>query len=243
MGRRFRTCPSLAQPAAEVEPLWRRLLAELLGSGLLAAIVIGSGIAAQTLSPRDTGLQLLQNAVVTAAGLYVLIVVFGQVSGAHLNPIVTAADLVLHRTRARVAAAYMLAQVAGCCLGALLANAMFARPVVELSRRHRMTGAHWLAEVVATAGLLVVIFGLSKTETRHLSPAATACYVGAAYFFTSSTSFANPAITAGRMLSNTFAGIAPSSAPGFISAQIVGGGVGLGLLVLLFPHLTGRARA
>ena len=226
-----------------MEPLWRRLLAELLGSGLLAAVVIGSGIAAQTLSPRDVGLELFENAAVTAAGLYVLIVVLGPVSGAHLNPVVTLADLVLHRTSAATAVAYAAAQVAGCCLGALLANAMFSRPLFEISRRHRMTGAHWLAELVATAGLLLVIFGLSKTETRHLTPAAIACYIGAAYFFTSSTSFANPAITVGRMLSNTFAGIAPSSAPGYIAAQVVGGAVGVGLLVLLFPHLTRRPHA
>lgn len=213
------------------------MLAELLGSGLLATVVIGSGIAAQTLSPHDTGLELLENAAVTAAGLYVLISLLGPVSGAHLNPVVTAAELVLRKTTAAAAGAYLLAQVAGCCLGALLADAMFSRPVLEVSTHHRASGAHLAAEVVATAGLLLVIFGLARSETQQRTPAAVACYIGAAYFFTSSTSFANPAITVGRTLSDTFAGIAPASVPGYVGAQILGGAVGLGLVVALFPHI------
>jgi glycerol uptake facilitator-like aquaporin len=216
-------------------PLVRRLLAEAVGSAVLAAVVIGSGIAAQTLSPGDVGVELLENALVTAGGLYVLILLLAPVSGAHFNPVVSFADVVLGRMRLAAAASYAAAQLGGCCLGALLANAMFSRAVFETSHHHRMSGGHWLAELVATAGLLLVIFGLARNGNHAATPAAVAAYIGAAYFFTSSTSFANPAITVGRMLSDTFAGIAPASAPGYVSAQIAGGAVGLALVVALFP--------
>ena len=218
--------------------LWRRLLAELLGSALLAAVVIGSGIAAQSLSPGNVGLQLFENAAATAAGLFAIILMFGPISGAHFNPVVSFVDAGFGGLPWRDAAAYLPAQVAGCVGGALLANAMFSKALFELSTKHRASGPHWLSEVVATIGLLLVIFALVRSDRVHLAPAAVGAYIGAAYFFTSSTSFANPAITLGRMFSNTFAGIAPSSVPSFISAQLVGGALGLGLIKLLYPGIT-----
>src|SRR4051812_47830001 len=216
-------------------PLARRLLAELLGSAFLAAVVIGSGIAAQRLSPGDTGLQLLENAAATAAGLFALILIFGPVSGAHLNPVVSLADATFGGLRWRTALAYVPAQVAGCVLGAILANAMFAAPAVSISTHHRASPAHLLAEVVATLGLLLVIFSLARTGRRASAPAAVGAYIGAAYWFTSSTSFANPAITVGRMFSDTFAGIAPSSVPGFVPAQLIGGLVAIAVVSALYP--------
>ena len=203
--------------------LRRRLLAEFLGSAFLAAVVIGSGIAAQRLSPGQTGLQLLQNAAATAAGLYAIILMFGPVSGGHFNPVVSFADAFFGGLRWRDAAAYLPAQVAGCTCGAVLANLMFALPAVSISGKHRATPAHFLSEVIATLGLLLVIFALARSGRSRSAPAAVGAYIGAAYWFTSSTSFANPAITIGRMFSDTFAGIAPSSVPPFIAAQIIGG--------------------
>jgi glycerol uptake facilitator-like aquaporin len=219
-------------------PLWRRLVAEFLGSVLLAGIVIGSGIAAETLSPGDIGLQLFENAAVTAAGLFAIILVFGPVSGGYFNPVVSFVDVGLGGLRWLDALAYLPVQVLGCIGGALLANGMFARSAVSFSTKHRASGAHFLAEIVATTGLLLVIFALARTRRSSAAPAAVGAYIGAAYFFTSSTSFANPAITVGRMFSNSFAGIAPSSAPLYISAQVVGGFLGLGLLRLLYPDVT-----
>src|SRR5512135_453017 len=218
--------------------LWRRLLAELLGSAFLAAIVIGSGIAAQRLSPGDTGLALLENAAATAAGLIAIILMFGPVSGAHFNPVVSFADAALGGMRWREAAAYLPAQVAGCIAGAVAANLMFARAAVSISVKHRATGAHALSEVIATAGLLLVIFALARTGRAAAAPAAVGAYIGAAYWFTSSTSFANPAITVGRMFSDTFAGIAPASAPAFIAAQIIGGALAVVVIRALYPRLT-----
>jgi len=218
--------------------LWRRLLAELLGSAFLAAVVIGSGIAAQRLSPGATGLELLENAAATAAGLYAVIVMFGPVSGAHFNPVVSFADAALGGMRWRDAAAYLPAQVAGCIAGAVAANLMFAGAAVSISARHRASGAHFLSEVIATAGLITVIFALARTGRSRSAPAAVGAYIGAAYFFTSSTSFANPAITIGRMFTATFAGIAPSSAPAFITAQLAGGIAGLVIIRALYPGLT-----
>ncbi len=224
--------------------MWRRLTAEFLGSAMLAAIVIGSGIAAQSLSPGDIGLELLENAIATGAGLSVIILIFGPVSGAHLNPVVSLVDCALGRMRWKEALAYTPFQIAGCIGGALLANIMFARATFELSTKHRLSGPHTVAEVVATAGLVLLIFSLERSGRTHLTPAAVGSYIAAAYFFTSSTSFANPAITVGRMFSNTFAGIAPSSGPGFIGAQLAGGAVALGLIALLFPrHQSDHGRA
>lgn len=220
----------------------RAVGAELLGSALLAAVVIGSGIAAQRLSPGDVGVQLLEDAAATAAGLYALILTLRPVSGAHLNPVVTVVDAALGGLPWRRAAAYLPAQVAGCCGGAVLADLMFARPAVALSTHHRASAAHLLAEVVATAGLLLVIFSLARSGDGGRVAGAVGAYIGAAYFFTSSTSFANPAITVGRALSDTFAGIAPSSVPTFIAAQAAGGALGYALLRLLVPDAAEEAR-
>jgi glycerol uptake facilitator-like aquaporin len=228
--------------AAADATMLRRLLAEFIGSALLAAVVVGSGIAAQRLSPGDVGLELFENAAVTAAGLYFLVLVFAPVSGAHFNPVISLVDAALHPDSWRTAAAYLPIQAAGCIGGAVLANLMFAKPAITLSTHHRSTGAHFLAEVVATAGLVFVVFALAKTARSSLAPAAVCSYIGAAYFFTSSTSFANPAIAVGRMFSNSFAGIAPSSVPAFVGAELVGGVVGLGLVMLLFPSNAARRR-
>ena len=218
--------------------LLRRLLAEFLGSALLAAVVIGSGIAAQRLSPGQTGLQLLENAAATAAGLFAIILMFGPVSGGHFNPVVSFADAAFGGLRWREAAAYLPAQVAGCIVGAVLANLMFALPAVTISAKHRATPAHFLSEIIATAGLLLVIFALARSGRGRSAPAAVGAYIGAAYWFTSSTSFANPAITIGRMFSDTFAGIAPTSVPPFIAAQILGGVLAAGIIKALYPAIT-----
>jgi arsenate reductase len=230
-------------PPPHTPPLRRRLLAELLGSALLAALVIGSGIAAQTLSPGDVGLQLLENAAATAAGLATIILMFGPVSGAHFNPVVSLADARFGGIARRDALAYIPAQIAGCALGALLANGMFARAAVSISTHHRASPAHLLSEVVATGGLLLVIFSLARTRRLSVAPAAVGAYIGAAYFFTSSTSFANPAISLGRMLSDTFAGIAPASVPGFIAAQLVGCAAAIFLIGALYPDVTAAQAA
>jgi glycerol uptake facilitator-like aquaporin len=218
--------------------LWRRLAAEFLGSAFLAALVIGSGIAAQRLSPGDTGLELLENAAATAAGLFAIILMFGPVSGGHFNPVVTFVDAAFRGVSWRDAAAYLPVQVAGCIAGAIAANLMFALPAVSISVKHRATPAHFLSEIIATLGLILVIFALARSGRARATPAAVGAYIGAAYFFTSSASFANPAITIGRMFSNTFAGIAPSSAPAFIAAQVVGGILAIGLVRLLYPGMT-----
>ena len=217
----------------------RRLLAELLGTAALVAVVVGSGIAASRLSPDDTGLQLLENAVATGLGLFVLILVFGPVSGAHLNPVVSVADAVLGDFPYRDVVPYVLAQGAGGIAGAVLANLMFELPAVTASETSRGGGALWLSEVTATTFLLLVIFCLARSGLARTSPALTAgavgSYLGAAYFFTSSTSFANPAVTLGRAFSDSFAGIAPGSVPGFVLAQVVGLGAALVLVHALYP--------
>jgi arsenate reductase len=218
--------------------LWRKLLAEALGSAFLAAIVIGSGIAAQQLSPGNVGLELFENAAATAAGLFALILMFGPVSGAHFNPVVSFVDAAFGGIAWREAGAYVAAQVSGCIGGAVLANLMFSKAAVSISTKHRASGAHFLAEVVATVGLLLVIFSLARTGRGRTAPAAVGAYIGAAYFFTSSTSFANPAITVGRMFSDTFAGIAPGSAPTYVLAEVAGGVIGWFLVRTLYPGVT-----
>jgi glycerol uptake facilitator-like aquaporin len=218
--------------------LWRRLFAELLGSAFLAAVVVGSGIAAQRLSPGATGLELLENAAATAAGLFAIILMFGPVSGGHFNPVVSFVDAAFGGLSWRDAAAYLPAQVAGCIAGAVLANLMFALPAVSISAKHRATPAHFLSEVIATLGLIVVIFALARSGRSRSAAAAVGAYIGAAYFFTSSTSFANPAITVGRMFSATFAGIAPSSVPSFIAAQVIGGALAVAVIRALYPGVT-----
>ena len=218
----------------------KRLVAEALGTALLVTVVVGSGIAAASLSPTDTGLQLLENSTATVFGLAVLILIFGPVSGAHFNPVVSAGDWLLTRGSGQglpgwEVAAYTASQTAGGIAGAVLANVMFDLPAVQISAKDRLSFGHALGEVVATAGLVLLIFALARTGRAALSAAAVGAYIGAAYWFTSSTSFANPAVTVGRMFSDTFAGIAPTSAPVFIAAQLVGGIIGLGLVRYLFP--------
>jgi arsenate reductase len=219
-------------------PLPRRLLAELLGSAFLAAVVIGSGIAAQTLSPGDVGLQLFENAAATAAGLFAIILMFGPVSGGHFNPVVSLTDAVFGGITWREASAYAPVQIAGCVIGAVAANGMFALSAITISTHHRASSAHLLAEAIATAGLLLVIFSLARTRRANVAPAAVGAYIGAAYFFTSSTSFANPAISLGRMFSNSFAGIAPASVPGYVVAQLVGACLAVLALRALYPDVT-----
>ena len=216
--------------------LLRRLVAELLGSALLATLVIGSGIAAQRLSPDDVGLQLLENAFATALGLPVLILVFAPISGAHFNPVVSLVDSVSGLRSWRDTALYIPVQIIGCIAGAILANLMFADPAITISTTERLTPGAFLGEVVASAGLILVIFALARSGRANLTPAAVGAYIGAAYFFTSSASFANPAITVGRMFSDTFAGIAPGSAPGFIVAQLLGAAIGFLVVQLLYPR-------
>jgi glycerol uptake facilitator-like aquaporin len=224
----------------------RRMLAEFTGTGLLVAVVVGSGIAATRLT-SDAALRLLANSLVTALGLAVLIVVFITAGGAHFNPVVTAADWLLgRRTRRRYglgqAAAVIACQIAGAIAGAALADAMFAAPVLSASRHHRGGAPILLSEVVATAGLLFVIVALSRTgRTQHVAWAVGA-WIGAAYWFTASTSFANPAVTIGRALTNTYAGIAPASAPAFIAAQLAGGAIGTALAVTIYPTRRGQVR-
>lgn len=220
--------------------LSRRLLAEFLGTGLLVTVVIGSGIAAAQLSPGDVGLQLLENAIATALGLTVLILMFGPVSGAHFNPVVSLADWFLGRRSGKGLSlgdvgAYAVAQVLGAVGGAVLANAMFS-VATSISTKDRATGATLLAEVVATAGLVVLIFALARTGRGALAAPAVGAYIGAAYWFTSSTSFANPAVTVGRVFSDTFAGIAPGSVAPFVAAQVAGLAVAIALVLALYPH-------
>jgi glycerol uptake facilitator-like aquaporin len=226
------------QTVERPSPLWRPLLAEWLGSAFLAAIVVGSGIAAQQLSPGDIGLDLLENAAATAAGLYAIILMFGPVSGAHFNPVVSFVDAAFGGLRWSTAAAYLPAQVAGCITGAIAANVMYGHAAVSISTHHRVTGGHLLSEVIATLGLLLVIFALTRTHRGASAAAAVGAYIGAAYFFTSSASFANPAITIGRMFSDSFAGIAPASAPAYIAAQLIGGLAAFAVIRTLYPALT-----
>jgi glycerol uptake facilitator-like aquaporin len=217
-------------------PLWRRLVAETLGTGLLVAVVVGSGIAAQTLSPSDVGLQLLENSIATMLGLAVLIVMLSPVSGAHFNPVVSIAERVISGGRWAETAAYAVAQVGGAIGGALLANAMFGMPPA-LASTDRATPGHLLGEVVATAILVLVIFSLVHTGRSALVGPAVGAYIGAAYWFTSSTSFANPAVAIGRVFSDSFAGIAPASMPPFVVAELAGGALGLALYFILFSRV------
>ncbi|GAA4352239.1 aquaporin [Angustibacter luteus] len=226
--------------------LGRRLLAELVGTAALVTVVVGSGIAAQRLSPQDVGLQLLENSLATALGLGVLVLVLGPVSGAHLNPVVSAADAVLGRRgrtglRARDVVSYTGAQVVGAVLGAAVANVMFDLDAVQVSTTDRTTRGHLIGEAVATAGLVLVVFALARTGRGAWSASAVGAYIGAAYWFTSSTSFANPAVTVGRTFTDTFAGIAPASVPGFVLAQVVGGVLGLALVLVLYPFESARS--
>jgi glycerol uptake facilitator-like aquaporin len=230
----------LPEPASAPTPLGRRVLAEAVGTGLLVAVVIGSGIAAQRLSPGDVGLQLLENALATVFGLAVLILLFGPVSGAHFNPLVSGVDWLLgHRRRRGLplpeVGAYAAAQTAGAIGGAVLANAMYDLAPLQVSTHERVTAGVLLGEVVATAGLVGLIFALARSGRAPLSAAAVGAYIGAAYWFTSSTSFANPAVTIGRAFSDTFAGIAPTCVLPFVAAQVTGAVLGTALVLALYP--------
>lgn len=217
--------------------LTRRLTAEAVATGLLVAGVVGSGIAAQRLSPGETGLQLLENAVATVGVLAAVIVAFGSVSGAHLNPVVSAADSGLGGLPRREVVPYAAAQTVGAVLGAITANLMFDLPAVEWSTTDRLDWSLAFGEVVATFGLVLVVFGTVRSGRASIVPFAVAGYIGGAYWFTSSTSFANPAVTVGRMFSDTFAGISPGSAPAFLAAQVVGGLLAYALVRFLFPDV------
>ncbi|MER6062260.1 aquaporin [Streptomyces sp. NPDC001792] len=227
--------------------LGRRALAEAVGSAALVAVVVGSGIQATGLT-HDVGVQLLANSLATVFGLGVLIALLGPVSGAHFNPAVTlAAWFTGRRTPGgltlRDVAAYLPAQTAGAICGAVLADGMFAKPLVHWSTHDRSAGHLWLGELVATAGLVLLVLGLGRTGRDRLAPVAVASYIGAAYWFTSSTSFANPAVTIGRAFTDTFAGIAPASVGPFVAAQIAGAVLGLGLVASVFAHPAPRRAA
>ncbi len=205
-------------------------------------IVVGSGIAAERLSPGQAGLQLLESSTATALGLAVLILAFGPVSGGHFNPVISAVDWVMGRRSGsgpspRTMAGYAVAQLSGGVAGAVLANLMYDVPALELAATERSGAGVVLAEVVATAGLVMVVFALARNGLAAWSAPAVGAYIGAAYWFTSSTSFANPAVTVGRMFSDTFAGIAPGSVPPFLVAQAVGGLVGAVLVLALYPDV------
>lgn len=226
--------------------LARRLLAEAVGTALLVTVVVGSGIAAARLSPDDVGLQLLQNSTATVLGLAVLILLFGPVSGAHFNPVVSAADWLLGRRGGTGlpgtdVAAYAVAQTLGAIAGAVLANVMYDLDAVQVATHERVTGGVLVGEVVATAGLVALVFALARSGRAPLSAAAVGAYIGSAYWFTSSTSFANPAVTVGRVFSDTFAGIAPVSVLPFVAAQVVGAGVGIALVRALYPDVAATA--
>lgn len=214
------------------------MLAEAVGTAFLLMAVVGSGIAAQRLSPGDVGLQLFENAVATAFALMALIWAFGPVSGAHFNPAVTLAGVALKGRPVKEGAAYIGAQVVGGIVGTILANLMFGLPAVNWSTKVRSGPDLWLAEVIATLGLLSVIVLIPRRNGIIVAPAVGA-YIGAAYFFTSSTSFANPAVTVARMFSDTFAGIQPASAPAFIVMQLVGAALAVGLVWALVGRRRG----
>ena len=216
--------------------LARRLVAEAIGTALLIIAVIGSGIMAARLSPNDVGIQLLENAFATAGALVGLILMFGAVSGAHFNPVITLVDRLFGTISTRDALLYTAAQSIGGCAGAVVANVMFELAPINLSTHARSSGALWLSEVVATIGLLLVIHGCIRTGRASAVPFAVGAWIGGAYWFTSSTSFANPAVTVARMLSDSFAGIKPSSAPMFILMQLVGALLAFALIRFIYPH-------
>lgn len=219
----------------------QRALAELIGTALLLIAVVGSGIAAQRLSPGQPGLELLENSIATGVALAAIILAVGPVSGAHLNPAVSLADRLLGGMTWSQMAAYWIAQLAGGVLGTVLANLMFSLPALELSSKVRQTPGLWLGEVIATFGLLLVIFGVVRSGRASLAAFAVGAYIAGAYWFTSSTSFANPAVTVARMFSNTFAGIAPGSAPAFLLAQLIGALLAVAAVGFLYPGISAAA--
>ena len=215
----------------------QRVLAEFIGTALLLIAVIGSGIAAQNLSPGDTGLELLENAAATGAALVAIILAVGSVSGAHLNPVVSCADAFFGGLRRVELGAYIVAQIVGAIVGVIIANLMFTLPPVSISTHLRSSPNLWFSEVIATFGLLLVILGLTRTGRGAAAPFAVGAYILGAYFFTSSTSFANPAVTIARTLSDTFAGIAPSSVVPFVIAQFVGAALACATVRVLWPGI------
>jgi glycerol uptake facilitator-like aquaporin len=217
--------------------LGRKVAAELLGTAFLVMAVIGSGIAAERLSGDDSGLQLLENSLITGAALVALILALQPVSAA-FNPVVTLVERAMGLLRTRDASALIAGQVVGGFLGAVLANLMFGLDAVSIASHERTGGGLWLGEVIATLGLVLIIFGSLRSGRSDTVAFAVGGYITAAYWFTSSTSFANPAVTFARMFSDTFAGIAPSSAPMFVLMQLVGGALALGLVHLLYPTST-----
>jgi glycerol uptake facilitator-like aquaporin len=227
--------PETGTGALQVD-LVRRLTAEALGTGLLLIAVVGSGIMASRLSSHDVGLQLLENAAATAAALIGLILIFGAISGGHFNPVVTLVDRGFGSITNRDTGLYIAAQIVGGCIGVMLANLMFELPAVELSTKMRSSPALWLSEIIATVGLLLTIHGCVRSGRANVVAFAVGIWIGGAYWFTSSTSFANPAVTIARTLSNTFAGIAPSSAPMFIVMQLVGAVIAYGLIRFLYQQ-------
>ncbi|MFJ7270484.1 aquaporin [Streptomyces sp. NPDC099050] len=236
-------------PLPTRSPLVARAAAEFVGTAALVAVVVGSGIQAVGLT-RDVALQLLANSTATVFGLGVLIALLGPVSGAHFNPVVTAAEWWTTRKDGsgsglapRDVAAYVFAQIAGAIGGSVLADAMFGEPLVQWSTHDRSAGNLLLGEVVATAGLILLIFGLARTGRLRFAPVAVASYIGAAYWFTSSTSFANPAVTIGRAFTDTFAGIAPASVPGFVAMQVLGAVAGLALVAVIFMRAEAPSQA
>ena len=216
--------------------LSRRLVAEGLGTAFLLATVVGSGIMGERLAGGNVGLALLANCLATGAGLIALILTFGPVSGAHFNPVVTLSDAWLGQTRWREVLPYLLVQVVGAFAGVAAAHLMFGEPVWFASQHVRTGAAQWWSEFVATFGLLAVIIGCSRSRPS-VTPFAVAAYITAAYWFTSSTSFANPAVTLARAASDTFAGIRPIDAPGFLVAQIAGAAAATGVLSWLHPRV------
>jgi len=218
-------------------PLARRALAEYCGTAFLVAVVVGSGIMAEQLSPDDVGLQLLENAAATAGGLVALILALGRVSGAHFNPVVSIADAFFGGLDRRDLPAYIAAQIAGAITGSIVANLMFELDAVTWSTHERSTSGVWLGEVVATIGLLMVIFGVVRSGRSSAAPFAVGAYIGGAYFFTSSTSFANPAVTIGRAFTDTFAGIEPASVPMFVVFQLIGAALAVALIRTLYPDI------
>lgn len=225
------TAPARTAP---VNDLPRRLLAEFIGTLFLLAGVIGSGIMAERLTD-DVGLQLLANAGATVGVLYAIILMFGPVSGAHFNPAVTLADAALGHRPWSDAAPYIAAQVAGGAVGVIVANLMFELDAINVSEKTRDGSGQFIGEVVATFGLVFLIFALVRSERAHLAAGAVAAYIGGAYWFTSSTSFANPAVSLTRTLSDTFAGIDPASAPLFVVMQLVGAGLAVAAIRVLYP--------
>ena len=220
----------------------RRTIAEIFGTATLLLVVIGSGVMATNLS-KDVGVQLTINSAATGLILYILITLLGPISGAHFNPVVTAIQLYKKNMTAALAAAYLVAQLVGAVIGVALANFIFNLPIIEISQKDRTGAELFVSEILATAGLVFIIFTAIAQKSEAKIPVLVGAYISAAYFFTSSTSFANPAVTVARTLSDTFAGIAPSSVAPFIAAQILGAVLGLALTKFInSPNKTGNEK-